>query len=107
MAQHLTLDELLALKLQRPEPITVVHCGSTSRAREAFAEWQLKDTLAGKIVLTIGAHKNDASLGITPEQAIELDILHLRKIERAAECYGITFQAVSKIVNGQRWNHVG
>ena len=33
--------------------------------------------------LTIGAAKNDASLGITPEQAIELDILHLWKIEAA------------------------
>lgn len=81
----MNLDELLALKAQRPEPITVVHCGSTTRAREAFAKWQLKDTLAGKIVLTIGAHKNDADLGITPEQAIDLDILHLRKIERADE----------------------
>lgn len=81
----MTLDELLELKARRPQPITVVHCGSTSRAREAFAEWQLKDTLAGKIVLTIGAHKNDAELNITPEQAIDLDCLHLAKIERADE----------------------
>src|SRR5438105_7030562 len=79
------LDELLALKAQRPLPITVVHCGSTTRAREAFAEWQLKDTLAGKKVFTIGAHKNDSDLGITPEQAIELDILHLSKIDDADE----------------------
>jgi hypothetical protein len=81
----MNLDELLALKAQRPQPITVVHCGSTTRAREAFAEWQLKDTLAGKKVFTIGAHKNDSDLGITPEQAIELDILHLSKIDDADE----------------------
>lgn len=81
----MNLDELLALKAQRPRPIIVVHCGSTTRAREAFAEWQLKDTLAGKIVLTIGAHKNDAELGIMPEQAVDLDCLHLAKIERADE----------------------
>lgn len=81
----MNLDELLALKAQRTRPITVVHCGSTTRAREAFAEWQLKDTLAGKKVFTIGAHKNDSDLGITPEQAIELDILHLSKIDDADE----------------------
>lgn len=84
---HLTLDQLLTLKAQRPHPMVVMHCGSTTRAREAFREWQLKDTLAGKIVLTIGAHKNDADLGITPEQAIELDILHLQKIDRADEVF--------------------
>jgi hypothetical protein len=81
----MNLDELLALKAQRPEPITVVHCGSTTRAREAFEEWRLKDTLAGKKVFTIGAHKNDNDLAITPEQAIELDILHLSKIDDADE----------------------
>ena len=35
------------------------------------------------IVLTIGANKNDGELNITMETAIELDILHLFKIERA------------------------
>jgi hypothetical protein len=49
----------------------------------AFEEWRLKDTLEGHIVLTIGAAKNDSMLGITAEQAIELDILHLFKIDEA------------------------
>src|SRR5712692_9584092 len=81
----MNLDKILALKAQRTQPIAVAHCGSTSKAREAFEEWRLKDTLASKIVLTIGARKNDHDLGITPEQAIDLDILHLHKIERADE----------------------
>lgn len=79
----MTLDELLVLKEQTPRPLKVVHCGSTTRAREAFEDYRLMDTLAGHIVLTIGANKNDSDLGITPEQAIELDILHLYKIDEA------------------------
>lgn len=77
------LNHLLVLKRAKPEPKVVVHCGSTLRAREAFEEYRLKDTLAGYIVLTIGASKSDITLGITLEDAIELDILHLFKIERA------------------------
>ena len=80
-----SLDELLAYKEQlgQSRPVIVTHCGSTHRAMQAFEEWRLKDTLAGLIVLTIGANKNDAQLGITDEQAERLDILHLWKIELA------------------------
>jgi hypothetical protein len=77
------LDELVALKAQRPAPVVVVHCGSTTRAQAAFEHWRLQDTLSGMVVLTIGANKHDQALGITPEQAVDLDILHLFKIERA------------------------
>jgi hypothetical protein len=82
--QAMTLDDLLTLKNQfHGKPRKVVHCGSTNRAREAFEEWRLRDTLSGYIVLTIGAAKNDKDLGITSEQAVSLDILHLFKIEEA------------------------
>jgi hypothetical protein len=77
------LNHLLVIKRTRPEPETVVHCGSTLRAREAFEEYRLKDTLEGYIVLTVGASKSNITLGISIEDAIELDILHLFKIERA------------------------
>ena len=77
------LNHLLVLKRTREEPKVVVHCGSTLRAREAFEEYRLKDMLEGYIVLTVGASKSDITLGITLEDAIELDILHLFKIERA------------------------
>ncbi len=42
-----------------------------------------QDTLSEIIVLTIGASKHDGQLGITPEQAERLHILHLWKIELA------------------------
>jgi hypothetical protein len=73
------LNHLLVLKRSRPEPKMVVHCGSTLRAMREFEEWRLKDTLEGHIVLTIGANKNDIAI----EDAIELDILHLFKIDKA------------------------
>jgi hypothetical protein len=82
------LAELVALKEDRDYPSIVVHCGSTSRARDAFEEWRLKDTLAGYIVLTIGAAKNDIALHITPAQALELDLLHLFKIDLARSVPG-------------------
>lgn len=80
-----SLDELLALKqkLGQDRPVIVTHCGSTRRAMDAFEEWRLKDTLSGLIVLSIGASKHDGQLGITPDQAERLDILHLWKIELA------------------------
>ena len=77
------LNHLLVLKRTREEPKTVVHCGSTRKAMKQFEEYRLKDTLEGMIVLTIGASKNDEILGISIVDAIELDILHLFKIERA------------------------
>lgn len=79
----MTLDELLALKAQSPRPLKVVHCGSTARAKEAFSHWRLQDTRAGMIVLTIGADAKDASLHISPQEKIALDILHLYKIDEA------------------------
>ncbi len=79
----MSLDELLKVKEHSTKPLKVVHCGSTRRAREAFEQWRLEDTLHGHIVLTIGAHKNDEDLHISPEQAVSLDVLHLWKIEEA------------------------
>ncbi len=77
------LNELLRLKERGSRPLKVVHCGSTAKALEAFASWRLQDTLDGLIVLTIGADKHDTDLQIGPEQAVNLDILHLWKIEDA------------------------
>jgi hypothetical protein len=81
----ISLDALLLKKeeLGQSRPPIVTHCGSTRRAMGAFEEWRLKDTLAGMMVLTIGANKHDGELNITPEQAERLDILHLWKIELA------------------------
>jgi hypothetical protein len=77
------LNHLLVIKRTRSEPKVIVHCGSTRKAMKEFEEWNLKDTREGNIVLTIGANKNDDELGISIAEAMELDILHLFKIERA------------------------
>lgn len=81
----MTLEDLLKLKEQTPCPLTYCLCGSTIRALAAFESERLRLTLAGAIVLTIGAVKNDKDLGITSEQAIMLDVLHLFKIEQQAD----------------------
>ncbi len=70
-------------------PIIVCLCGST-RFSEAFHEANLRETLVGKIVLSIGCDfKSDTDLllagQLTPEDKERLDELHLRKIDLADE----------------------
>ena len=72
-------------------PIVVCLCGST-RFSQAFREANLRETLAGKIVLTIGCDmRSDAEIfaGDPPEKIEQvkamLDKLHLRKIDLADE----------------------
>jgi len=66
-------------------PIIVCLCGST-RFSEAFRTANLKETLNGKIVLSIGCDfKSDDALGLTEEDKVRLDELHLRKIDLADE----------------------
>ena len=78
-----TLDELLAIKAQRPAPLTYCLCGSTNKAAEAFRRESLRLTLAGYKVLSIGVNAKDADLDITWEQKVRLDLLHLAKIDTA------------------------
>ncbi len=66
-------------------------CGST-RFSEEFQKAQLSETLAGKIVLTIGCNMraDDEVFGIMSEQErseikAKMDELHLRKIDLADE----------------------
>jgi hypothetical protein len=70
-------------------PTIVCLCGST-RFSEAFHEANLRETLAGKIVLSIGCDfKSDKDLELagqlTQEDKVRLDELHLRKIDLADE----------------------
>ena len=70
-------------------PTIVCLCGST-RFSEAFHEANLRETLAGRIVLSIGCDfKSDTDLllagSLTPEDKARLDELHLRKIGLADE----------------------
>ena len=71
------------------KPTIVCLCGST-RFAEAFHEANLRETLAGKIVLSIGCDfKSDRDLELagqlTAEDKARLDELHLRKIDLADE----------------------
>lgn len=64
-------------------PTIVCLCGST-RFGEAFREANLRETLAGRIVLSIGCEwHGDQALGLTEEDKRRLDELHLRKIDLA------------------------
>lgn len=71
------------------KPTIVCLCGST-RFSEAFHEANLHETLAGRIVLSIGCDfKSDTDLllagELTEQDKIRLDELHLRKIDLADE----------------------
>jgi hypothetical protein len=72
-------------ELQNKKPIVICLCGST-KFSDAFKNANLKETLAGKIVLSIGCDfKCDDALGLTGVDKIRLDELHLRKIDLADE----------------------
>ena len=66
-------------------PTIVCLCGST-RFSEGFQAANLSETLAGRIVLTIGCDmKSDDALGLPADTKAMLDELHLRKIDLADE----------------------
>jgi hypothetical protein len=66
-------------------PVIVCLCGST-RFSQAFRDANLRETLAGRIVLSIGCDfKSDDGLGLTADDKARLDALHLRKVALADE----------------------
>jgi hypothetical protein len=72
------------------KPRIVCLCGST-RFSDAYQEANLRETLAGRIVLTIGCNMRDAELfADKSEEELQhikedLDILHFHKINLADE----------------------
>ena len=84
--------EVAKLKAQMgfSRPRVVCFCGST-RFYPAFQEANFRETMAGKIVLSVGfyphaqAEMHGEEKGCTPEQKVALDQLHFRKIELADE----------------------
>lgn len=79
-----TLDGLL----HENRPVIVTHCGSTRRCRLRFAEMRLADTIANKMVFTVGTdtHSDDdlAAMGTRIDQEC-LARLHLWKIRCSDE----------------------
>lgn len=73
-----------------PGPRRVCLCGST-RFYQQFQEANYRETMAGRIVLSVGffAHASKEahgeSLGITPGEKLMLDELHKRKIDLSDE----------------------
>ena len=75
--------------MKNDRPTIVCLCGST-RFIEAFRAANLRETIAGKIVLSIGCDtKSDTDLlalgELTEESKAALDELHKRKIDLADE----------------------
>jgi len=71
-------------------PIVVCLCGST-RFYEEFQRANYRETMDGKIVLSVGHYPHSAETahgemtGCTAEQKIALDALHFRKLDLADE----------------------
>jgi hypothetical protein len=66
------------------KPTIVCLCGST-KFRKAFETANLEETLAGRIVLSVGCFMHHDGVAITSEQKAGLDDLHKRKIDLADE----------------------
>jgi hypothetical protein len=76
---------LVGEALSKPQPKIVVLCGSTRFSR-AFHDANLRETLSGNIVLTVGCDtKSDDALGLDASAKVSLDLLHLQKINLADE----------------------
>lgn len=69
-----------------PFPVVVCLCGST-KFKDAFLEAAERETLAGKIVLSVGcfAHADAKWDRVSPAAKAKLDTLHLHKIDLADE----------------------
>ncbi len=86
------IDDAIADLNARPRIVCL--CGST-RFFPRFMEANYRETMAGRIVLSVGFYPHAASeahgegVGITPEEKEKLDQLHLRKIDLAHEIFVI------------------
>ena len=71
-------------------PTVVCLCGST-RFYDEFQRAYYEETMKGNIVLSVGFYMHSSeqahgeTIGITPEQKIMLDELHMKKIDMADE----------------------
>lgn len=70
----------------KPRPKVVCLCGST-RLKQAFIEANFRETMAGKIVLSVGLYSHADAEAYAPTEAEKaaLDELYLRKIDMADE----------------------
>lgn len=72
-------------RLAEGPPTIVTLCGST-RFKEAFAKANRDETLALKIVLSVGCYTHsDEELGLPDHMKRALDVLHKKKIDMSDE----------------------
>lgn len=89
-AQELAIEYIMSDDYRASFPIVVCLCGST-RFYEAFQRANYEETMAGRIVLSVGFYPHSAgqahgeAIGCTAEQKEALDQLHLHKVEMADE----------------------
>lgn len=69
---------------ENKKPTKVVLCGST-RFKQAFIDANKTETLAGRIVLSVGMFGHDEGIDMDGPIKAMLDELHLRKIDLADE----------------------
>lgn len=84
MTEELAIQKTYYHAKTRPEIVCL--CGST-RFYDEFVKANLKFTLKGKIVLSIGANNHDMNYTLTHEEKTMLDELHKRKIDLADYIY--------------------
>lgn len=69
---------------QYERPVIVCLCGST-KFKEAYVKAQADETIAGKIVLSVGLFGHLEGLDMSGELKQQLDELHKRKVDLADE----------------------
>lgn len=84
------VSTVFGLQDRQPRPTIVCLCGST-RFYEMFQKANYEETMAGRIVLSVGFYPHSVeqahheSVGCTSDQKIALDELHKRKIDLCDE----------------------
>jgi len=71
-------------------PIVVCLCGST-RFKDAFIDAQRRETLAGRIVLSVGLFGHEEAMDMDGPVKAMLDELHMRKIDMSDEVLILNF----------------
>lgn len=61
-------------------------CGST-KFKDAYEKANFDESLNGNIILSVGCYAHADEIPLTPTQKINLDELHLRKIDLADEIF--------------------
>ena len=92
--------------MEPTRPKVVCLCGST-RFREAFERAARQETLAGKIVLSVGLFGHAEGMDMSGPVKKMLDELHLRKIDMADEVLALDVPCRTCPKCGTRWTHGG